>query len=439
MKIYGSKKESIARAFRNSGIKIAVYGLGKMGLPLAAIFAEKGAKVIGIDIDKKVVDSINKGINHVREEPCLNKLVRKNVKSGNLRASVNPENADIHVILVPTLTDKNNKPILSPVFSVAKKISSVLEKNDIVITECTMPPSSTEKLIPILEKSGLKCGKDFGLAHCPERTMTGTAIRDITKQYPKIIGCIDKRTQIAVETIYSIINSKGVIPVSDIKTAECVKVFEGIYRDVNIALANELAIYCSDINVDATEIFNTANTQPYCHIHKPGPGVGGHCIPLYPYFIMNPKTTLIKTARKINDSMSAYTVKLTKEVLSKSKRKIKNSNILVLGLTFRSGVQEFRKTPAGPIIKELKKLGAKVFAYDPLCDDSDYKIFNVRKSSFKNMDCIVIVTEHPEFKNLDWDKIKKQMRTKILIDTRQIVNPSTIRKLGFIYKGIGRV
>ncbi|USS41017.1 nucleotide sugar dehydrogenase [Thermococcus aggregans] len=280
MKLIGLNRDEVKQAFKEGKVTIAVYGLGKMGLPLAAVFAEHGANVIGVDINEKVVEMINNGENHIKEEPGLSELVERNVKAGRLKATTDgvwaAKQTDVMIILVPTLTDDRGNLKLEPVYDVARKIAKGLKKGDIVITEATMPPGTTESLVPILEESGLKLG-EFGLAHAPERTMTGTAIRDITGQYPKIVGASDEKTLEAVIGIYETINKKGVIPMSSIKAAEAVKVFEGVYRDVNIALANELALWCEEHGLDALEVFEAANTQPYCHLHMPGAGVGGHC------------------------------------------------------------------------------------------------------------------------------------------------------------------
>ncbi|AHF81256.1 nucleotide sugar dehydrogenase [Thermococcus paralvinellae] len=447
MKLLGLKRDEVKQVFKEGKVTIAVYGLGKMGLPLAAVFADHGADVIGVDINEKIVEMVNMGENHVKEEPGLSELVKKNVEAGRLRATTDgawaAKQADVMIIIVPTLADEKGNLKLDPVYDVAEKISQGLEKGDIVITEATMPPGTTESLIPILEKSGLKLG-EFGLAHAPERTMTGTAIRDITGQYPKIVGASDEKTLEAVIGIYETINKKGVIPVSSIKAAEAVKVFEGIYRDVNIALANELALWCEEHGLDALEVFRAANTQPYCHLHMPGAGVGGHCIPIYPWFVINlaKKTNphLIKTAREINDSMPHHIVELTIKALNEVGKSLKGSNVLVLGLTFRGGVREFMKSPAIPIIKELKEWGAKVYAYDPLCTPEDAKRFGAEwKKDFKNIDAIIIVTDHKEFKNLDLDKIAKDMNNKIIIDGRNILDAKKVEKNGFIYYRVGRV
>jgi len=447
MKLIGLNREEVKSALEKGDVTIAVYGLGKMGLPLAAVFADHGARVIGVDINEKVVEMINRGENHIKEEPGLGELVERNVEAGRLKATTDgawaAKQADVMVILVPTLTDERGNMKLEPVYEVAEKISRGLEKGDIVITEATMPPGTTESLIPILEESGLKLG-EFGLAHAPERTMTGTAIRDITGQYPKIVGASDEKTLEAVIGIYETINKKGVIPMSSIKAAEAVKVFEGVYRDVNIALANELAMWCEEHDLDAIEIFNAANTQPYCHLHMPGAGVGGHCIPVYPWFVINlaEKTNprLIRTAREINDSMPHHVVELTIKGLNETGRAVKDSNVLVLGLTFRGGVREFMKAAARPTIRELREWGANVYAYDPLCTPEDAKRFGAEwKEDFEGIDAIVITADHKEFKELDLEKLSKEMRTRVIVDGRNVINPENARKNGFVYLRVGRV
>ncbi len=437
--------EDVKKAFKEGEINVAVFGLGKMGLPLAAVFAEKGAKVIGVDINEGVVSIINSGKSHIQGEPGLEELVKKNVENGRLRATTDgiraSQDADIMVILVPTMIDDLGVVNLGPVMDSAEKISKGLEKGNIVITEATMPPGTTESLIPPLQKNGIKLG-EFGLAHCPERTMSGTAIRDITGRYPKIIGADSEKTLSAVKAIYEIINSKGTIPLSSIKSAEAVKVFEGIYRDVNIALANELAIYCEEQGLDAIEVFEAANTQPYCHLHKPGAGVGGHCIPVYPWFVIKQSkrdTILLRAAREINDSMPQHMVELTRRALRDANRGMKGSNILILGLTFRGDVYEFRKSPSISYIKLLNETGAIPYVYDPVCTEKDAVRFGARWfSGYRNMDAIVIMNDSHEFRSIDLEDIGKRMRTKIVVDGRNLLMREDARKFDFIYYGIGK-
>ena len=396
MKIYGVKEAD--RAFREGRITVAVYGLGKMGLPLAAVFAEKGARVIGVDIDEKVVKCVNEGVSHVKGEPGLDELVERNVREGRLQATVDGVEAakasDVMIILVPAFLNESKRPDLSMVTSAAKAISKGLENGDLVIVETTVPPGTTKNIVaPILEESGLKIGEDFGLAHCPERTMSGRAIKDILGAYPKIVGGIDKKSTETATAIYTVINERGVIPVTSSTTAEMIKIAEGLYRDVNIALANEIALISSENGIDVWEVVEAANTQPYCNIHKPGPGVGGHCIPVYPWFVMNGETTrLIRTAREVNDSMPIYVVKKVSETLKHSGRSLNGSNVLVVGLVYRPGIKEMANTPARGVIKELRALGANVFGYDPVLKEEEMKsLLGVESPNGHKIDCTVLL------------------------------------------------
>jgi len=451
MKIYGLDKSTIVDALTSGRVTVAVYGLGKMGLPLAAVFADKGGRVIGVDDNQKVVDEINSGGCPVLGEPGLSDMLKKNIAAERFWATSEgvaaAREADVMVVLVPCLLNRDKSPDLAAVTKVCSDISQGLCKGDFVILETTVPPRTTRDILqPILKQSGLREG-DFGLAFCPERTASGRAIRDITGSYRKVVGGIDKQSTRTAEAIYSVINKKGVLAVSDSTTAETVKVFEGIYRDVNIALANELAMVCKELVVDSAEVFKVANEplneetgRPYTNLLQSGAGVGGHCIPVYPYFIIkttDTDTALTKTARKKNKSMPRYMLNLIVEGLNEIEKSVEGSNVLILGLAFRDGVKEFRNSPAIPIIRGLKKLKASVYLYDPLFSSEEIKSFGVKPSDgFDSMDCLVIVTDHKEFKGYDWREIGGQMRSKVIVDGRQVVPSEKVRNLGFIYKGI---
>ena len=450
MKIYGQPEKSIRQAVASGDVTIAVYGLGKMGLPLAAVFADAGARVIGADIDEDVVVTINRGICHVTGEPGLPELVERNVGEGRLSATSDlvhaAEAADVMVILVPTLLDRNNNPDMSIVRSVCADIAKGLGPGDFVIQESTVPPRTTRDMIlPILEESGHRVG-DFGIAHCPERTASGRAIIDITGAYPKIVGGIDSASTETARALYLTINKKGVIPMSDATAAESVKVFEGLYRDVNIALANELAMVCDELGIDAREVFDAANTQPYSHIHAPGCGVGGHCIPVYPYFIINTveaSTDMLKLARRINDGMPAYTVDLLEGALTELGVGISGARVLLMGVTYRGDVNETRFSPAIDLISELKGRGAEVFAYDPVLGD-EVQRFGAIPSDLGsgdgiNIDAILIASDHAEFKEIDWDLLDGRMRHKVVVDGRNILDPEELRLRGYLYRAVGRL
>jgi len=396
VKIYG---RDFSKALKKEGVTVAIYGLGKMGLPLAAVFAERGANVIGVDVNADVVASINRGVNHVKEEHGLDEFVERNVRLGRLEATVDgvdaARRADVMIIIVPAFLDESKKADLGIIKAASESIAMGLEKDDFVIVETTVPPGTTENFVkPILESSGLKAGVDFGLAHCPERTSSGRAVVDISGAYPKVVGGVDQISTDTAVGIYSVINERGVIPVSNSRTAEMVKIAEGIYRDVNIALANELAMVSNEKGVDIWEVIEVANTDPNCSLLEPGPGVGGHCIPVYPWFVINGNgsTRLIRTAREVNDSMSTHVVRKVSKELEKSGKPVSGSNILVAGLVYRPGVKETYNTPAKRVIKELRELGANVFGYDPvLSEDEMHAFLNVSSPNGDKLDCTVVL------------------------------------------------
>jgi len=413
-------------AFVAGDIPVAVYGLGKMGLPLAAVYGDVTGNVIGADIDPDVVEALERGESHVDGEPGLDALIGDLVADDAFRAVENPNeaasDAAIHVIIVPTLIDENNEPDLSILRAVSESIGSQLDEGDLVIVESTVPPQTSRNVVlPILEtQSGLSLG-DFGLAFCPERTASGRALKDIRGAYPKIVGGADSESTTAAKIIYEEINSSGVRPTSDITVAEAVKLFEGLYRDVNIALVNELARFTDELGIDVTEAIEMANSSPYVDLHAPGPGVGGHCIPYYPYFLIHPFETeapLLRTAREINDGMPEFTVQKLHEEFEAEGRELDDATVLVLGLTYRPGVDEIRATPSLPIAEQLAERGADVRLVDPVLDD--FEAFTGTPIGLDeiydcNPDAAVMVTPHKEFDEIDWERFDPL----VVIDGRQ--------------------
>ena len=409
-----------------------------MGLPLAVVFANAGYRVTGIDVDREKVTRINAGENPYPEEPCLGTMLKSALEK-KFAAGTEPAEADIHMIIIPIML-KNGKADLSLLEDVCRKIAGTLRRGDIVVLESTAPPGTCSTVVvPLLEMTGLKVEEDFGVGHCPERTMSGTALDDITQKYPKIIGATDPQTGRILTGIYSTINSKGVILMRDTQTAEAVKVFEGIYRDVNIALANELALFCEEKGIDVTEVIKAANTQPYCHLHNPGAGVGGHCIPVYPYFVMSEKTSLIQTARKINEMMPYHTVGLLENMFEKKGISLKGAKVLLLGISFRGGVKEERFSPFFAVRDELIKRGASVYGYDPLYTREEVENYGVVYTpDCTGSDAVVILADHKEFTAISWEHLYKT-GTRVVIDGRNILEKHEIELMGFSYAGIGRL
>lgn len=436
VRLYGSSlsNKERAAAIEDRRVPVALYGLGKMGLPLAAVYADRVGDVTGVDVNDSVVESVNRGECHVGGEPRLPEMIADAVDEDRLRATTDASEASgdaaIHIAIVPTPVTDAKEPDLSILDAVVDAIGENLSAGDAVFIECTVPPKTcSDRVAPALaEKSGLD-RNEFGVAFCPERTSSGRAIKDITGAYPKIVGGVDEESSRVAETVYRHITDNEVIPVSDATTAESVKLFEGLYRDVNIALANELGTLTEDLGIDVIEAIDAANTQPFCEIHRPGPGVGGHCIPWYPYFVMNRverDTPLLRTARQVNDSMPGFTAETIERELDARGKDIDGSRVLVLGITYRAGVKETRATPSGPLIRELNRLGAETFASDPLLDDDTIAEFGatpvgLSELSAVDADAVVVVTPHEEFDDVDWESFDGSL----IVDGRNSIERRT--------------
>lgn len=458
MKILNLTEKEIQSAVKRGKVTIALFGAGKVGLPVAVVFAELGAHTIAVDIDEEIVDKINNGENPVQKEAELDEKFSNVIKTGNLIASTDligsAKEADVIIVIVPTILDKNKTLNLEPIKDAFTNIGTGLNHGDLVILESTVPPNFTERFIkPILEKkSKLRAGKDFGLGFSPERVYSGRIIPDLTDRYPKIVSGIDQRTTEVMGTLYGMIAKKGVIKLSNIQTAEAMKVFEGIYRDVNIALANELALIAENLDVDIIELINAANTQEFSDILIPGAGVGGHCIPVYPYFIINHEAMkgldlkLVRAAREINEYMPFHIIKLLEDGLKEMNKTYQNTNITILGLAFRGDVKEYRNAPSLKVVEILKKKTTNLKCFDPLFSKEEiFEILEIPgvdslENAFQDSNCLIFLTDHNLFKTLDLKKFIKYMgKDALIVDGRELFNPKDVIKLGFYYKGVGRV
>jgi nucleotide sugar dehydrogenase len=458
LKILNLNADQIRNAVQSGEVTIAIYGAGKVGLPIAVVFAELGAKVVAVDIDEDLVNKINNGENPVKNEEEMDEKFAKCIENGNLKASTDllesAKTADVIIVIVPTVLDENKLLNETPLIGAFENVGAGLNREDVVILESTVPPYFVERHIkPLLEqKSELKAGIDFGLGFSPERVFSGRIIPDLIYRYPKIVSGIDQKTTEAMATLYGMIAQKGVIKLSNIRTAEAMKIFEGIYRDVNIALANELALVAEKLKIDIIELINAANTQPFSNILIPGAGVGGHCIPVYPYFILNLQDLegldmrLIATARQVNEYMPYHMVELLEEGLQDLNKSYQNVNITIMGLAFRGDVKEYRNAPTLSVVNFLKNKVKKLKCFDPLfSSDEIVKILGIQgvdslENAFIDSDCLIFLTDHDLFKTLDLKNLVKKMKAHgLIVDGRHIFDPKTVLKLGLHYKGVGRV
>ncbi|GGN88342.1 MULTISPECIES: nucleotide sugar dehydrogenase [Haloarcula] len=432
-----SADRALQEAFVEGAFPVAVYGLGKMGLPLAAVFADLTGNVTGVDIDPDVVSAVQRGESPVEGEPGLAELVAETTADGSLRATSDPAgaaaDARLHVVIVPTLLDETKDPDLSALLAAVDAIAEGLSHGDLVVVESTVPPGTTRDVVAprLAERSGLDPG-EFGVAFCPERTASGRALEDIRGAYPKVVGGVDAESERVASLLYDEVTSNEVVRAGDATTAECVKVFEGIYRDVNIALANELARVVDPLDVDVSRAIEVANTQPFCDIHDPGPGVGGHCIPLYPHFLTSQVETdlpLIETSRSVNDAMPAFVTSSVVQLLGDRGLDVADADVLLLGVAYRAGVDETRKAPASQIARYLSKLGASVYATDPVVDVGDVQDLTATplahddiESTAPRFDAVVLVTAHEAYDTIAYDAFENG----IVVDTRDVVENASI-------------
>jgi UDP-N-acetyl-D-mannosaminuronic acid dehydrogenase len=443
--LYGSSLSPERRRARltNGEVPVAVYGLGKMGLPLAAIYAETTGNVTGVDVDPTVVETVSGGGSHVVGEPGLDELVAEQVAAGRLGATTDgpaaAAAARIHVVIVPTLLDEADEPDLTTVESVADDIAAGLEPGDLVIAESTLPPGTAREVLRphLASESGL-APDEFGVAVCPERTSSGTALRDIRGQYPKVVGGVDRESTRVAALVYDELSSNEVRPVSDATTAEAVKVFEGIYRDVNIALANELGRLADELGISVREAIDRANDLPMCQLHDPGPGVGGHCIPYYPHFLLeraDEPMAVTRTARRVNDGMPAVVVDRLERELERTDADPADASVVVLGLTYRPGVEETRASPALAVVDALRERGADVAGVDPLVDPADYgaRPVGIDDLADEAFDAAVLVTPHAAFDRIDWHALEPM----VVVDGRDAVDLSGTHHREYDFAGAG--
>jgi UDP-N-acetyl-D-mannosaminuronic acid dehydrogenase len=429
-RLYGSDADAdeIGRRFANGELPVAVYGLGKMGLPIASVFADVTGNVTGADIDPDVVASVNAGESHVEGEPGLPELVAETVESGAFEAVNDPQaaarDATVHVVIVPTLLTDTNNPDLAVVRSVVDDIAAGLEAGDFVVVESTVPPRTTRGVVAprLAEQSGL-APDEFGVAFCPERTSSGRALVDIREAYPKIVGGVDEESTRVAAAIYDEVTDNDVIAVSDATTAEAVKVFGGVYRDVNIGLANEFATYADGLDIDVREAIEASNTNPHSNILQPGPGVGGHCIPVYPYFLLNRfdvHSPIVQAARTVNDSMPTHVVGKLEGALEQRGTALRDATVLVLGVTYRAGVEETRNSPAVAILQQLSNAGAETVAVDPMLDDVEgvAELVSQDAAAGRDLDAVVLVTAHEAFDDYEWDAHEDL----VVVDTRDALD-----------------
>ena len=427
--------------------KICVIGLGYIGLPTASTFAAHGINVLGVDISPHIVETINKGEIHIHE-PGLLEEVKKAIQSGNFKAAAKPEEADAFIIAVPTPFQENKfgeyngltykLADMRAVTSAAESIVPFLRKGNLVVLESTSPPRTTVDLVaPILARSGLEAGRDFHLAYSPERVLPGQILRELIEN-ARVIGGVTSESSQAGRDLYATF-VKGQIIQTDATTAEMVKLMENTYRDVNIAIANEFSRLADKFGVDVWEAISIANLHPRVKILSPGPGVGGHCISVDPWFLVESApelTPLIYNARQVNDAQPNFVVKLVQRALGSLNEK----KIAVLGLAYKPDVDDVRESPATEVIHILQHTGAQVKAWEPFKLDANMKGVDMASSledAIKDADAIILLVKHTEFTTLNPNELAQKTKARIVIDTVNGWNNDVWKNAGFTLFRLG--
>jgi len=426
---------------------ISIYGLGNVGGPIAAAWLRKDATIIGVDISKDLLSKIKNGSSD-KKEPNISKTFTKALKQNKLTLTNDGINASlsssIKFVAVP-VDIKQNKINLNALISATTSISKGLKKGDAVVICPSLPPGTTEKLVKqILEKhSKLKAEKDFNLIYNPERIFEGRALADIEENYPAIVSGYGPKSLKFADELLKIISKKGTLKMTSLANAEAEKLFEGVYRDVNIALANELSDYCEQIGVNYWDARKGANSQPFCHLHYPGTGVGGLCIPVYPRFVIESSkkigkhVKLIEYSRKINDEMPK---KCVKEALSLLKNNAKGIKVAVLGLGFRGEVTDSRLSPTYTVVNELLKKQCNVIVHDPyIFEDKDLPqnviLTKDLLEAIIDSDLIFISADHKAYGKLNEKILKKTKKPTVIFDGRNILNENNFKNTSLLTIG----
>ncbi|WP_405291602.1 nucleotide sugar dehydrogenase [Methanobrevibacter sp.] len=395
-------------------MKVCIMGQGYIGLPTAALFSRSHCEVVGVDINEEIIDNLNKGIIHI-EEPGIADIIKKSVKNNTYKASLTPEKADAFIITVPTpYIIENYSCDLSYVVTACETIIPYLEKGNTIIIESTIAPMSTDETIkPIFEKAGFTIGEDLYLAHCPERVLPGRILEELVHN-DRIIGGVTPDCSVKASEVYGQF-VEGNLMLTEAKTAELSKCMENTFRDVNIALANELTKICAEIGVNALDVIKMANKHPRVNLHSPGPGVGGHCLAIDPYFIYAkaPETAkIIKLARDTNNSMPKFVCEYVRKIISTGK-------IAVLGISYKGNTGDDRESPAYEIIAELENDGYEIAIHDPHIKREGLVSL---ADAIDSADLILILCDHNEFKHPDYELIGKKMKNPIIFDTKNIIH-----------------
>jgi nucleotide sugar dehydrogenase len=444
----------IKECLKSKSLKIGVIGIGRIGLPTALCIANSGLETIGIDINEKLVNMVNSKDYPLKDEPEFDKIFENVISQKKLSATTDITEAipkcDVVILSLPTPMNNQNVPDYTALLTVGKSLNELLSDGQIVIVESTVEPGFVEnELLELIEgpQKSLKSGVDFHLAVCPETANPGEIMKDFQK-LPRLVGSIEERISPIVSELYTYVFGVELIQMPNCKTANAVKLTTNVFRDINIAFVNELALLFEKLGIDTHTVIDAAKRKYNFQPHFPGPGVGGPCLPVNSYQYLNSAKKIddnflqiVQAARKINETMPHHVINLLISAFEQSEKNLDNSTVAILGVSYKPNVHDIQIAPSEQIIKLLNQKNVKLKIFDPYFISEtvfEEKLKNSIDDAINASDAIVIVTGHKEFDNLDLEKISKSMNKPILIDCTGKINPLQAKSKGIIFRGIGR-
>lgn len=454
VKIMSKELPEITKLLESGKIKVCVIGIGRIGLPTALSFANSNLPTVGVDINTNLVNMINSGEFPLKDEPGYTEIFQNVIKNKKFFATTKIEEvvpkADVILLSLPTPMDANNNPDYSALESVGKKLQDLISPNSLIIVESTVEPGYIENsFIKFLEGENKKLtsGKDFGLGVCPETANPGEILKDF-KSLPRLAGGLNDKIADMIIEIYKHVFPVEIVKMPDCKTANAAKLTTNVFRYINIAFVNELAILCEKLGIDIMKVLEAADMKYNFQVHYPGPGVGGPCLPVNSVQILhsakligNNLLRMVSLSQEINEGMASHVIELTSDGLQSVGKNLNNSKVLILGISYKPNVKDIQITPAESVIKKLQEKGATIKIYDPYFKSTT--VFNTKTEenlvdAVSNIDAVVLITAHDEFRNIDPAFLASKSSSIVIVDTRGIMDIHAARKAGLVIRGIGR-
>ena len=443
--------DDVEKSLKSQTIRVCVGGIGRIGLPSALSFAKSGLTTIGVDINESLVQKINDDNFPLEDEPGYEEIFHDVIKNKTFSATTKIEEgitkSNLILLSLPTPMDENNIPDYSALANVAKQLSQLLQPNSLVIVESTVEPGFIEDVMInlISDNDRLDAEKNFFIGVCPENANPGEILHDFTN-LPRLVGGINQDISKVIQLIYSFVFGVELIEMPDCKTANAVKLTTNVFRDVNIAFVSELSLMFEKLGIDTMKVLEAAKKKYNFQVHYPGAGVGGPCLPINSYQLLNTakrlgsNLSIIESGRKINEKMPEHVISLTLDAFNECNKTIQDSSILILGISYKPDVKDIQLTPAEQVINKLQDLGVKIHIYDPYFKSK--KVFGITvaeniENVISTVDASIILTAHDEFKKIEIALFSK-MLNPILIDTRGIIDPLLAKNEKLIFRGLGR-